>query len=239
VTRPLLRSLLFASTLPLLVLSGLVGCSSTPQPVDISYTPADSGMATKIAGAEAVAVHVSVDDERASKNTVGEMSKGLGMDLARISADNSVPQTLQSAIETELRDRGFAITSLGVPVTVTLTKFENQFRLGAWSSTDDAEIVMDVVVKDARGTIYTRLIDVHGRNKGVEFATAQNAQIALDRALQRAVADLFADNNFVAALETAGKGSPSALRAGPSEAAPLPSSSVQPETNQPPPATPQ
>jgi hypothetical protein len=139
-----------------------------------------------------------------------------------------------------LTSRGFTIAGAGVPVDITLTKFESHFLIGMWSGTAAAEVVMNVTVKNGKGSIiYTKLIDADGIKKGIELASPANAQIALDRALQRAVADLFADNNFVVALETAGKGSPSALRSGPPEAAPLPSSSVQPETNQPPPAMPQ
>jgi uncharacterized lipoprotein len=242
VNRSLIWHSFLASILSLLALAVLAGCALTPGQVDVAYTPAASTAApTRVTGAETAAVRVVVDDQRPSKTIVGHKMNGFGMETAAITSNVDVPKTtLQSAIESELTSRGFTIADSGVPVDITLTKFESHFRAGMWSGTAAAEVVMNVAVKGGKGSIvYTKLIDAEGINKPIEMYSPANAQIALDRALQNAVADLFADNNFVAALETAGQGAPSAVRAGPAEAASLPPSPVQPETNPPPSATPQ
>jgi uncharacterized lipoprotein len=202
-----IRRLLLPAMLSIIAGVSLAGCALTQGQVDISYTPSDASETTKVAGAEAIAIKVSVEDERTTKDTVGHKSNGFGMEMAPIKSNNDVPQTLQSAISTELKDRGFTIANAGVPVAVTLTKFDSRFQTGFWSGTAKAEVVMNVTVKDLNGNIvYTKLIDAEGLNEGIQLATPDNAQIALDRALQKAIADLFADNNFVATLEAANKG---------------------------------
>jgi uncharacterized lipoprotein len=213
----------------------LAGCALTQGQVDISYTPADSGEATKVTGAEAIAARITVDDERASKDIVGHKSNGFGMEMAPITAGNDVPQTLQSAIGTELKDRGFTIANAGVPVTVMLTKFDSRFQTGFWSGTAKAEVVMNVTVKDLNGgnIVYTKLIDAEGLNEGIQIASSDNAQIALDRALQKAMSDLFADNNFVAALETAAKGAIPQARAAHSDRTATPPGSGSTANSQP------
>jgi uncharacterized lipoprotein YajG len=224
-----IRRLLLPAILLIVAGLGLAGCALTQGQVDISYAPSDSGGTTKIAGAQAIAVSVSVDDERTTKDTVGHKSNGFGMEMAPIKSNNDVPQTLQSAISTELKNRDFTVAQAGVPIAVTLTKFDSRFQTGLWSGTAKAEVVMNVTVKDLDGNIvYTKLIDAEGLNEGIELASADNAQIALDRALQKAMADLFADNNFIAALETANKGATLQAKAAHSDrvAAPLISGST-------------
>jgi uncharacterized lipoprotein YajG len=194
-------------TISLAAAFALGGCALTEGHVDIVYTSMSPGTA-KVAGAEETSVQVTVDDQRPSKDTVGHKTDGFGIQWAKITADNNAAQTLQSAIETELKSRGFIISATGVPVSVTLTKFENRFILGVWSGTSEAEIVMNAVVKNSSGNIiYTKVIDAEGIKKGIEVMSSANAQLTLDRALQNGVTKLFSDGAFIAALQTAAKGS--------------------------------
>lgn len=188
------------------IVAGLSGCALTPGHVNIAYTPLDSGGAVKVAGAEALPVRISVSDQRASRDAVGHKTNGYGMEMAPITSDNDVPQTLQSAIESELRNRGFNVGGTGPTVAVTLTKFENRFVNGFWSGTATAEVVMNVVVERNDNTIlYSKLIDEQGVNPEIQLASAENAGIALNRALQAAVTKLFEDQAFLSSLEAAGK----------------------------------
>lgn len=182
------------------------GCALTPGRVNISYTPVDSAEVTKLVEAEPVDAQVVVSDQRLSKDAVGHKSNGYGMEMAPITSDNDVPETLRSAIESELTRRGFTIGRNGTTVAVTLTKFENRFKNGFWSGTAAAEVVMSVVVKNRNGGIaYAKLIDTEGVNPGIRLASAENAQIALDRGLQQAVSELFADSTFLNSLQAGGK----------------------------------
>ncbi len=182
------------------------GCALTPGHVNVSYTPLGSSGTIRPAGAEAVSVHVAVSDQRASKDAVGHKTNGYGMEMAPITSDNDIPQTLQSAIESELKSHGFNIVEAGPTIAVALTKFENRFVNGFWSGTATAELVMNVVVqRPDGGIVYTKLIDVQGVNPGIQLSSAENAGIALDRALQGGIAQLFEDSAFPTALRTAGK----------------------------------
>jgi len=215
----------------LLAVLGLGGCALTEGHVDIAYTPVNPSPA-KVIGAEETAVQVTIDDQRPSKDTVGHKSNGYGMEMAQIKSDNDVDQTLQSAIEGELKERGFTIASGGAALLVTLTKFENTFKNGFWSGTAEAEIVMNTVVKNSSGNIiYTKLVDADGINDGIQLASPENAQIALDAALQNGVAKLFEDNAFISALQSTGKGI-AQVRANPANTAGSPQKTIPPGVTQ-------
>src|SRR5260370_15778070 len=103
------------------------GCALTPGRVNISYTPLGSSGTIRHAGAEAESVRVAVSDQRSLKDAVGHKTNGYGMEMAPITSDNDIPQTLQSAIESELKSRGFNMVGAGPTIAVALTKFENRF----------------------------------------------------------------------------------------------------------------
>jgi uncharacterized lipoprotein YajG len=123
------------------------------------------------------------------------------MEMAEIIADNDVAQTVKSAVESELTDRGFTIGSDGSVIDIVLGKFENRFELGLFSGTAVSEISMQVSVKRPNGTIaYTKNIHAEGVNSGVQLATGHNAQIALEAGLKNALTELFNDNAFLNSL---------------------------------------
>jgi len=182
------------------------GCALTQGHVNINYQPRSHDALEPVASAETPPVQVAVVDQRVSKDNVGHKSNGYGMEMAPITADNDVNEALRSAIASELQARGFKVGDAGPNVTATLSKFENRFINGFWSGTAQGELVMNVVVTRPDKTLaYTKLIDAEGINKGIQIASAANAQIALNQALQEAVSQLFDDEGFLMALKPTGK----------------------------------
>ena len=216
-----------------LIATTVSGCALTPGHVNIAYAPLDSGGPVRPARSAAEAVRVVVSDQRAAKDAVGHKTNGYGMEMAPITSDNDIPQTVQSAIESELKSRGFNIAGAGPTIAVTLTKFENRFVSGFWSGTATAELVMSVVAqRPAGGILYTKLIDVQGVNPGIQLSSAENAGIALDRALQEGVFQLFEDSAFLTALEAAGKNATPAVHAAEAPVVPAaPHSPMATQTN--------
>jgi uncharacterized lipoprotein YajG len=183
------------------LLSLIIGssCALTEEHINVGYVPEST--VTTISGAQRAVVRVEVDDERGTKSHVGHKINGYGMEMAEIVADNDLPQTIKSAVESELRDRGFSLGSDGSLVAITLGKFENRFEMGFFSGTAIGEISMSVTVKRSGGAIaYTRNIHAEGVNSGVQLATGENTRIALEAALKNAVDQLFQDSSFVQSL---------------------------------------
>ena len=111
-----------------------------------------------------------------------------------------VVELTRSAIETELSRRGFAKGDVAL-VSVELNKFYNRFKTGFWSGDSIAEIVLGVQVKNRGGTIlFNKNILAEGVEPNIQVAAGHNAKASLERALWRAVQDLFEDPLFVPSL---------------------------------------
>jgi uncharacterized lipoprotein len=179
----------------------LSGCASTKGYVSLSYVP--QANVVKINGADVVTVHVDVTDLRSMKDKVGAKRSNLapGMDMAAIIATEDVADTLKRAIEVELANRGFRIGGGGMAVAAELSKFYNDFKTGFWSGSAVAEVIMNVQVTKADGSIgFSRLVTGAGGRENLQLGSASNAKVALDAALKDALGKLFGNTAFVEAL---------------------------------------
>lgn len=189
----------------------LNGCAFTKDHVSINYVP--HANITRTTGAETVTVNVSVADLRATKDKVSTKKNGYGMETAPILADNDVAEVLKGAIESELKQRGFHVGRGSVVVLAELSKFYCDFKTGIWAGDAVAEMTMNVQVKRPDGTIAcSTLIYGQGVEPNIQLASGKNAQLALDAALQDAVAKLFMNSAFVDSLLQSNK--PAQLQAG-------------------------
>jgi uncharacterized lipoprotein YajG len=131
------------------------------------------------------------------------------VEMAPITVINSVPLTLQSAIESELVKRGFSIAKTGTLVEVTLSEFQSRYEESGSSGSRSAlgEMAMTVAIKKRDGTTtYSKQINAQGHSTGIlGMVGVGNKESALKLALQQAVTDLFADSHFIDALLAAGQ----------------------------------
>jgi uncharacterized lipoprotein len=181
------------------------GCAFTTERIDLSYTPQSSPPA--VPGAGEITVAVQVVDDRQDKSKVSSKKNGYGMEMAPILANEDVTVTVRKAIETELRNRGFALSAdpAIVQVIADLTRFYNDHKTGFFSGDAVADLIMSVNVKASDGRVlYGRQIVAQGVEPHTQLATGNNARIALDKALQDGMAKLFGDSEFIAALTKAG-----------------------------------
>ncbi len=195
----IMRSVLLLFTLMLLG----TGCALTKDFVNLDYSP-QQGVA-KVAGAEKVDVSVKMDDQRTRKDRVSSKKNGYGMEMAAIISNNDVAALVSTAITDELRNRGFKIGGNRALVSIELTKFYNDFKIGFWSGSAVAEVVMNVQVKKPDGNIvYAKAISGEHTLKGVQLMSGENARASLNEALKDAVSKLMDDKSFMSALVQSG-----------------------------------
>ena len=156
------------------------------------------------------AVTITVNDLRADREKVGNTT---GMILKAgngvITSAGSVTVIVKTAMETELRNRGFTLSSATASVRIDVSQFDVQHvvirdqLLLLQSYHSQAEVLMHVEVIGAGGKrLYSRL--VFGQND----SDRNSDQETLDLAVQKAFRDLFADPNFISAILAAERGQP-------------------------------
>ena len=179
------------------------GCALTIDQVDLGYMP-QQGVAI-VNGADKVAVTVTLMDERSTKDKVSCKKNGYGMEMAAIVSTNDVATLVSDAIIIELRNRGFKINEGRVAIKIELTKFYNDFKIGAWSGSAAAEVACSVQVKKPDGNInYAKAITGMYTEKGIQLCSGKNAKVALEGALKNAIAKLMQDEDFIKAILQAG-----------------------------------
>ena len=175
----------------------LPGCAFSTDRIDLSYSPKAEVIPTK--EADNVGIGLNVYDERQDKsNKVSSKKNGFGIETAPILANEDINVTFRKAIELELRARGFKIDNQAiVSVDVNLIKLWNDFKLGVFAGDSTAELNMSITVKDKSGKVYyTKIITAQGIEPNIQLMTGDNAKLALDRALENGIRQLFADKMF-------------------------------------------
>jgi uncharacterized lipoprotein YajG len=177
----------------------LTGCALTTDTISLEYN--SQTHAAKIPGAEQAAVSVDLFDVRKMKDRVSVKKNGYGMEMAPTVAENRVSALVTKALESELIGRGFILRERSARLFVELQKFYNDFKIGFWSGTAEAEVVINTQVKTTEGEIvYSKLVVGSGQVPGIQLMTGENAKVALERALADAIAQLFSDNGLIGAI---------------------------------------
>lgn len=180
----------------------LSGCALTTERIDIGYTPQVSP--PNVPGASGVTVSVEVIDDRPDRSRVSSKKNGYGMEMAPILANEDVAVTVRKAIEAELGHRGFTLSATEaalVHVFGDLTRFYNDHKMGFIAGDAVADFDLSVSVKSKDGVVlYDRPIGAQGVEPMTQLATGNNARIALEKALQDGMTELFGDDAFIAAL---------------------------------------
>lgn len=185
-------------------LIGLSACAWTEDVVRLDYQPTNTPRMTDMPVAK---VQVSVQDARTGNRAwISVKKNGFGMEAAGIKSEREITEHVRSAIEGELRLRGFFLEGGFATVSVEMTRLWNDFKTGLVSGDAVADVTFNVKVADAAGKVhYTKSVVAQGVNSPIALASGENAKIAIDRALQTAIAQLLADQEFIGALLLAGR----------------------------------
>lgn len=179
------------------------GCALSKDYVNLGYI-AQQGVA-KVDGADKVTIAVNLSDVRSTKDKVSCKKNGFGMEMAAIISKDDVASLVKSAIADELHNRGFNLNGGPVTVVIELTKFYNDFKMGFWSGSAEAEVACNVQVKKSDGNInYAKTITGLNTQKGIQIMSGKNSKVALEGALKDAVAKLMEDESFIKSLLQAG-----------------------------------
>jgi uncharacterized lipoprotein YajG len=174
------------------------GCTLFPEHVDLSYTPQTE--VANIAAANKVSLRVEVKDARPSSD-IAYLVDPLYGEMAPIIPNNDILGLVRYAVETELKARGFKVGSSSALVSVELSNYRNHFHNGFFSGTAIADCAMNVKVASTKGNIlYDKHIMAQGMNPSILLSGGPQAKVALDLAMQNAVAKLFSDPEFTTAL---------------------------------------
>jgi len=175
---------------------------AAPSAVSISYTPENTVQPVRGAGA----VTITVNDLRADREKVGNTTGMIAKSgNGAITTTESVEVIVRTAMESELRNRGFTLSSGAASVRIDVSQFDVQHTIRQpsellliQSDNSRAEVLVHVRVTGAGGKhLYSRLVF------GQDDSDQDSDQQTLDLALQEALRDLFADPSFIGAIVAA------------------------------------
>lgn len=178
-------------------------CALTEDIVDLNYDPMKDPASI---GADNKGFNLQVADERGEyKGRIGAKVNGFGAEMADIKSTVPVREVLFNAIKTEMEARGLVVSADAASnVDIIITALHNNFQVGAFSGTARGITAFTVAVKNTAGdTLYEGAVSEVNLYDGIQLASGENAGIAIEGALQKAVAALFNDPKFIAALVSA------------------------------------
>lgn len=181
--------------------ASLSGCALTTDRIELQYNQ-QLGV-SPLAGANNISVNVQVTDQRQEKSKVSSKKNGFGMEMAPIIATEDVAVTVRKAMEKELQARGFLLSSDAalIQIAAGLTRFYNDHKVGFFAGDAVADLNMSVTVKTTKGEqLYSRQLIAQGIEQNTQLMSGENARLALNRALENGMKDLFDDQAFLSAL---------------------------------------
>jgi len=166
----------------------LTGCAYSVDRINLHYVPQEH--VQPIAASHGIAVEVRVKDVRTQMDRVG--AKGVANQAAAIVSNTDVATLLQGAIETELRQRGYTVTSANVLLVGDLSNFVTTWEQGVWSGSAHGSCQLMVKIKDKSGNLlFSEIVSGQATKKGVQVTSGANAKVVLEMALQDAMNRLF------------------------------------------------
>ncbi len=184
------------------------GCAFTTATIDIPYQSITAP--APVAGAAGVTIQVVVTDGRTThQDRVGSKRNGYGMETAPILSSNDLPSTIQSAFAQELTARGFKLGANSATLNVQLVQFYNDFEAGMFSGTATATVAFNTsITAPGNHIVFSRYYAGTGVDPDIQLADGSNAQVALVKAFQDAVASAINDPAFINGLIAAGAVAP-------------------------------
>lgn len=142
-----------------------------------------------VAGAEAIAVQVTVHDFRPNQDDVVAWKiNGWGHQGAPISSETPVPEVLAGALTNGLKGRGYRVTADAPAVLlVELFVFSHEFRTGFWHGQSEAQVTFLATVRDRGGRELFRQVVTEPFSHPIQLASGANVKKAYEAALGAAV----------------------------------------------------
>ena len=170
------------------VLMLTTACAWTPDSVVVQRQSVPVAM---VPGASSVSVMVTSADARQERE-ISHKKNGYGMRGSDINATNDVVEEVRAGVVEVLAGQGFH-NGRDATVRIELARFYNNFDMGFWSATANAQATanLQVVAADGR-SLYSRIYSANHQMAGVQMMSGENAGNALRTALHgllRQIAD--------------------------------------------------
>jgi uncharacterized lipoprotein YajG len=178
------------------MLALLSGCAFTEDSVDIKYI---ATTASVMADAKPVGLTV-IDGRLSDRNRISAKENGYGMEMAPIRSKADITDVVKAALKTEFEERGFHVDGGGRAVSVTITRFYNQFSVGLVSGSAAGAVDLTVTVADAAGKQLYSTAYAGTSTSSILMADGSNAAASIAAALKDASTKTFADPAFVTAV---------------------------------------
>jgi hypothetical protein len=169
-------------------------------PVALIYTPDQT--VQSVNQADSVQVEVTVKDLRQNKATVGDAQ--IGFNIIPVVIYDDPTAILKSAVDAELRDRGFKLGSGNAQIEIDLVGMEvlERASIDAFAaafgttnvSSSRAIVVIATKVRRVSGTI------LYNKSISGKITLPRGVERPLDYALDNAVRNLMNDPDFIKAL---------------------------------------
>lgn len=185
------------------VLAGLSGCAFGTRHAELNYPPAKGG-GEVIATAEAAGtpagagfdVILAVADMRASKERIGNVKNGFGMDTANVVTEADIRTWVEDAFTRELTDAGYAVipagSGTGPDTAIKLDAEVTKVYCDAYL-TYDGEVLMTVTLSRQGAPAHVKAYEGSG-SVGLSWAaTAKSYGESLSLALQDGIRQVMAD----------------------------------------------
>lgn len=183
---------------------GITGCAFGTRNAELSYPPKTADGASLISSAHAKAgvpgesreVVVQVTDQRVSRERIGNVRNGFGMDTANVVTKDDIRLWVESALTSELANAGYTIVADGGPATsddaIALYTEILEVYCDVYM-TYDADISMSVTLTAKDQQPFQRSYEGDG-SVGVNWgATGKSYAESLSLALQDAITKILAD----------------------------------------------
>lgn len=194
----------FLRGLSIILLMFLVSaCALSEDIVDLNYQSTTTPQSLGIDGKQFV---LTVDDLRTEYfGRIGAKINGFGTEMADIKSTVPVHEVLFLAIEEELAARNIALSSNSSSViAIEITALHNNFQTGAFSGSARGITTFVVNVSNGADTsLYNGVVSEVFVEEGLQIASGENAALAIEGALSKAIQTLFDDPAFLAALTAA------------------------------------
>lgn len=183
---------------------GITGCAFGTRHAELSYPPNANDGGSSIASAHAEAsvpgksreVVVHVTDQRTSRERIGNVRNGLGMDTANVITNDDVRLWVKSALTSELANAGYTIVADGGRATSDDAIGLNAEILEVYCDvymTYDGDVSMGVTLSGKDRQPFQRIYE-GGGSAGVAWGlTAKSYAESLSLALQDAISRILTD----------------------------------------------
>jgi uncharacterized lipoprotein YajG len=188
---------------------GAWGCSSQADSSTVTLNYTQPSFLTPVEHADGVGVRIVVQDDRADKSKVGDLTGDSGATAGPITSTGDITKLVRSAVRQGLETRGFSVGTGQVALRIAITRFSTLYNPGLMGGASDTYVELNVQVVAAGGkAVFQHTYMANAEQQGFKMSSRRGAAEALDDALDQAVTSLLTDDLLLNAIVAAASAHP-------------------------------